>query len=397
MKVALKRIAWRLLSFGLTSLTFVMPKRRHVVVSGFPPSEENASEVVRALLAGYSGRIHWIDAPPATVRDARSLFANDRLTESSYWSLVSLAKYVTAEAVFYTHGLYGNPRLKPNRAVVNLWHGHGLKKVSSPGYATHLVVGTKMHANGRSQSFGIPRQNVLSTGNPRVQCFSRRAEHQRLRSLGIDPDQPFVVWMPTYRKSSVATGPARSWTGATAIDESGSITREAALGFAVLARRGIQVVAKPHPADHASRNAEGALHIDDAALSKAGLGLYEFLGEAGGLITDYSSVWFDYLVLDRPIGFYCPDLEEYKRSRGIDPVEILDNLPGSILRDGQDWTRFAIDVLGGGAASTEIRRATRDFVGLTNERRPGDELVRAFTDEYGRFQWPSNLPHGPNR
>lgn len=34
--------------------------------------------------------------------------------------------------------------------------------------------------------------------------------------------------------------------------------------------------------------------------------------KADGLITDYSSVFFDYSVLERPIFFYCYDLEEYR-------------------------------------------------------------------------------------
>ena len=34
--------------------------------------------------------------------------------------------------------------------------------------------------------------------------------------------------------------------------------------------------------------------------------------KADGLITDYSSVFFDYSVLERPIFFYCYDLEAYR-------------------------------------------------------------------------------------
>jgi CDP-glycerol glycerophosphotransferase (TagB/SpsB family) len=43
---------------------------------------------------------------------------------------------------------------------------------------------------------------------------------------------------------------------------------------------------------------------------------YELLAAAEALITDYSSVFFDYLVLRRQIILYCPDYDEYKEGRG---------------------------------------------------------------------------------
>jgi CDP-glycerol glycerophosphotransferase (TagB/SpsB family) len=49
------------------------------------------------------------------------------------------------------------------------------------------------------------------------------------------------------------------------------------------------------------------------------------------LITDYSSVWFEYLLIDRPIIFFAPDYSEYMEKRGM----YLDyNLvPGVIIKD----------------------------------------------------------------
>ena len=45
------------------------------------------------------------------------------------------------------------------------------------------------------------------------------------------------------------------------------------------------------------------------------------------LITDFSSVFFDYLLLDKPIIFYCPDSEEYLEKNGI-YLKFPDDLPG---------------------------------------------------------------------
>jgi CDP-glycerol glycerophosphotransferase (TagB/SpsB family) len=59
------------------------------------------------------------------------------------------------------------------------------------------------------------------------------------------------------------------------------------------------------------------------------------------LITDYSSVMFDYALLQRPIIFYCYDLEEYVTKRGL----YLDynKLPGPICKTMNDVIEFVTD------------------------------------------------------
>ncbi len=51
------------------------------------------------------------------------------------------------------------------------------------------------------------------------------------------------------------------------------------------------------------------------------------------LITDYSSVFFDYAVLNRPIYFYMYDLEQYKGELRGFYLDIYKELPGKIYED----------------------------------------------------------------
>lgn len=44
------------------------------------------------------------------------------------------------------------------------------------------------------------------------------------------------------------------------------------------------------------------------------------------LISDYSSIFLDYMALDRPVLFYIPDLDSYKEKRGLDIKP--EDLPG---------------------------------------------------------------------
>lgn len=77
--------------------------------------------------------------------------------------------------------------------------------------------------------------------------------------------------------------------------------------------------------------------VYDAAKDTPGLGKYlvpnglpanQVLGLASILVTDYSSVFYDFLATRRPIVFFTPDADEYQGGRGL--YRGLSELPGPI-------------------------------------------------------------------
>src|SRR5699024_12784814 len=56
----------------------------------------------------------------------------------------------------------------------------------------------------------------------------------------------------------------------------------------------------------------------------------EILSIADVLISDYSSVFFDFIPTERPIVHYLYDVEEYTKERGLNLTE--DELPGTIAK-----------------------------------------------------------------
>jgi CDP-glycerol glycerophosphotransferase len=365
---------WWLLSRVLSGLTYILPSRNHVVVNGHPATEGNAVETVRALEREYSGTIFWIGAPTAAEGGSLGGQLQGRYVPLRYWSPSALYRYVTAQAVFYTHGLYGNPRIRRNRAVVNLWHGHGIKNVPSPGYASHLVVGTNLHADLRASVFGVQPSNVLRTGTPRNGQFTRPATESALVSLGIQSDRPFVVWMPTYRIPNVTVGDSSKWAQVEEDERSGSATSKVQDGLQELRRAGITVVVRAHPADSVARALDTDVALTSENLAQASASLYQVLAASSGLITDYSGVWFDYLLLDKPIAFFMPDLKEYQSQRGLSPADIFDWLPGQRLRTKSDFEGFGQEILG--IRSTEgIRRRTAQHIGLLPVTDPAGSLI----------------------
>ena len=84
--------------------------------------------------------------------------------------------------------------------------------------------------------------------------------------------------------------------------------------------------------------------INNDTFEKVDVQMYKFLAFTDALISDYSSIAVDYLIIDRPIAFALQDYEEYKRTRGFVFEEPRDYMPGHHLYCLNDLIGFISDV-----------------------------------------------------
>lgn len=345
-----------------------LPARAHAVVAGFPDDEGNSVEVVRGLasrlpvywlVAGDPKSLAWLVAGADKAAAVRCLRKNSL---RAYWA------YATARFVFFTHGLYGSPAPPRHKTFVNLWHGDGPKRRS--GFATirstFVVSGTRLWGERRAEGFGVGEQGVLICGNPRVDQFARPADDAALRAVDIDPTRPVVLWLPTYRSTEYRgsrVGGIRNWSDAHNLSRS-EVVRSTLHQAALFAESlGITLVVKPHQLDADSYSSMGLHVVTNASLQAARMSLYQLLARVDGLITDYSSVWTDFLAMDRPMGFYCPDLSQYDAGRGLNVDDYPSLLPGPLLRSGADFETFLHDCVAESDRSRGMRRRSAAHIG----------------------------------
>lgn len=358
MKTAIRQLFSRTLE--VVSL-FIIPTKR-VVIHGFPANEGNAVEIARALSSMYGGEVVWLIDDPNnwTISAESNILPVKKVSVSGLWA------YLTAECIFFTHGLFGDCRPGGDRIIVNLWHGDGFKfkahahESERSVYPADFVVGsTEMLTHQKAKDFRMPINSMLVTGNPRVDQFAKPSRSEVLKALGIDPSRPFVLWLPTFRKTA-GKGSTPGWSDVSEDFDLGAAMQKIVDQVTML---GIQVVIKPHPQETATYRLPGATILSGELLSRHGSTLYQLLGSSAGIITDYSSVWTDYLILDRPIAFFMPDKEDYLATRGFAVPQIFDNLPGPDLQHADGLSHFVSAILGDEDQTAPIRMHAAELLG----------------------------------
>ncbi len=208
---------------------------------------------------------------------------------------------------------------RPQQRYLNTWHGTPLKKLGAdiPGalfdhknavrnllQATHLAMPnafTRQVLLGSMQVAEVIGGRIADTGQPRIDLMLGADAHARARirqRLGLDADARIVLYAPTWRGSL---------DGASLDAElvSGAIARLAGHGAIVLFSGHHMVARKLGPLP------EGAMPVP------AGTDITELMAVVDVLVTDYSSILFDFLPSGRPVVLYVPDLEQYRRERGL--------------------------------------------------------------------------------
>jgi CDP-glycerol glycerophosphotransferase len=373
---SLRRVVAAAISAGLR----VVPVRPHAVVYGLPATEGNAVEVVRALLRRYRGVVYWLDAPPPDLLRAYGIAASPKLRCVPRLSPRGVVSYLTAELVLFTHGLYGNPSPPARRVFVNLWHGDGIKANDSRmrshdgGASSRYVVGsTTLLTDRKARDLGLDPSRAIIVGNPRTDQLRVAPPPGALGRLGLSDTTPFVVWMPTFRVAR-QSGVTAGWSDA-GLGDPDELARQIQLGIDVLTARGIAVAVRFHPLDGQPLSFRDVAVLGDDQLRTVGVGLYRVLGAAAGLISDYSSVVTDFLLLDRPIGFVVPDRDAYRAGRGLYPPDAMDWLPGPVLDTTADFAAYADDIVSGGNGFAATRRDTRQRLGLVEGDNAADALL----------------------
>lgn len=381
--------ATRLLSlplYGLGRLASVFVRRRDdrwVLASGSGLGEGSLALYRFARSADPSLRLAWLARDRDELARARALGMTSALRSS--WRGFRMT--LRARVVVVTHGLGDANRFGTHGAfLVQLWHGIPLKKIQLDSPVTFrggpsrmlralyrrnssaiafVPAASEVSAGRLRSAFGLPADRVVVTGDPRDDVVLGPPEPAHALLSGAVGDigtDRIILFAPTWRDGDpdpTIPSPAQWERIAAFLDATASV-----------------LVLRPHPHSVGDYRGGPAASTRIRMLAAGTQNdINPVLPAVDVLVTDYSSIAFDFALLGRPIVFLAPDAQEYAATRGL--YEPYPDFTG-----GSDVTTWdaVLGLLGDPAALTGLAAHAVHLAATHHEYRDGSNTARVYEE-----------------
>lgn len=284
----------------------------------------------------------WVYNKRFPIRDDQTIIVR-RYSPEYFWYLARAKYWVSNQNM--PHFIHR----RSNGVYIQTWHGTPLKKMfldidqivgRDEGYVDRVTEATRQWSvlvspnpytteimrsayafDGPSVELGYPRNDVLlnETAEDR-----RRSVRQR---LGFTDSEFVVLYAPTFRDDKPTTRGRFAFEWPFPPEEFES--RFSSTNVKLLIRAHVLINTK-------IRVPESSDTITDVTKLPD---IQELYLASDMLVTDYSSVFFDYSLLRRPICFYAPDLEKYRQELRGFYLDYDSELPGPIVECAEDLYR----------------------------------------------------------
>ncbi|MFB7786314.1 CDP-glycerol glycerophosphotransferase family protein [Streptomyces vinaceus] len=292
---------------------------------------------------------------------------------AAYWTALARATYLTTN-VNFERALVK----RPGQVLLQTQHGTPLKRVGldlqdrpaatpTTDFAGLLRGADQwdylLSANRHSTLVwerAVPSSyTTLEYGYPRNDAFHRATSQEvtALRErLGIPPGSTAVLYAPTHRDYRRSRPEHLDFE---------RVLRDLGPRFTILARTHLTYADAPAQPVHHPRLIDVSGHPSVEELCLA----------SDALVTDYSSLMFDYAALDRPIVIHADDWEAYEAARGT-YFDLRTCPPGAIARTEDELVDIFTTGHWRGSRSAQLRAAFRSRFCSYDDGHAAERVVR---------------------
>lgn len=295
---------------------------------------------------------------------------------SGFWTLARAQKIVQDQGDF-THPLN---LLLSKQEKIQMWHGVPLKKLNRLfGIKYDWMISTSDYVNESSLKGVIDAKNYCDLGYPRNDLLLKdhndrdlvlcdRELYDRTKNAFVDKKLKVIVYMPTHRESATSIGKAPS--PLMPIDfESLNI---------FCSKNNFLMVVKLHPfvmqfqSDFSPPEGYSNVYFHSTRGD-----IYPILKYTNLLITDYSSIYFDFLLLDRPIVFFDYDYEEYSSNMGGFYYDYEENAPGIKVRSQIELHKALFSSLNGDVCFAKKRKKVLNCFHAYKDAQSSNRIIKS--------------------
>lgn len=315
-------------------ISYIIPKNKNIWVFGsFGGSfNDNAKYLFLYIFENHPEiKAIWISNNKNTVK-----FLKDKNFNSYYkWSIKGLFYSFIGKVYFYNAYISDiNTWTHGNAIKVNLWHGIPIKKIEfdiSKGTISHIfnkslksrffypnhytksdyILSTSKKVSEMFSSafrldtnqcleFGYPRNDILTYSEDKIIDFIKKYEPSSSLELinTLKKYEKTYVYMPTWR------------------DDGSDFIKESKIDFQflnkILVDNNSCLILKLHNNTKLPMNLNS---FENIVLFDNKADIYPILPFTHTLITDYSSIYFDYKLMDKEVVFFSFDKDEYIKDR----------------------------------------------------------------------------------
>ena len=312
---------------------FIIKKKLRITFHSIPDLSGNSKAFFNYLYQQEKYDLIWAFSNKYLEEKFNNKYPNS--TSVSLSSLKGIYLILTSKTLVTTHNVLRLFKAK-NQKHLSLWHGMPLKSMGfmidqrsakpeplvktdhivSNMFATSTITKTLL-----SSALYINPQKVLITGQTRNdQLFNKKLaikNLEKLLNMSIN-DKKIIFFLPTFRQGfkNRTDGDLIKKNNLFRLDD---YSHTKFCNF--LENENYLLIAKLHPFEEntidTNINQNNFRLLKQATLDDKLVDLYEILGAGDLLITDYSSIYFDTLLINMPNIFSIPDFDKYKNSRGF--------------------------------------------------------------------------------
>lgn len=312
-------------------LSMLMPRNKKLCVFGAWLGErfaDNSKQLFIEACDRKNLRAVWITKSESVLKEIHDMGYEAYMwgTPKAVWTQLRAGYAIVSNGISdLEHTFLGRS------VIIDLWHGIPLKKVvydnkyekdwdspkqklrdkliNVPLGKMYFVAPSEMFIPIYQSAFRRKREQIICLGQPRSDIFFADNKPDK-----YFPDKKIILYCPTHRNE-----------GAERVELSKIFDLERLEKF--LDESGYYFVIKKHFYHRMEvENLEAYPHIID--ITNEDMDIQRLIMETEILITDYSSIYIDYLLLDSPLLFYCYDYEHYLANDREMYFEYEDVTPG---------------------------------------------------------------------